>query len=227
MGPRISIAGEVAVPWVIPNFGLNFRRGPCPSNGLGADVERDALVAHSPDVVALQEVRDLDAYARELKRSIFRKIVGSRTDDGRLGLIVGARWPMKRLNSVKFTIPATESDLYRKPPGLGDVDVRMLSVKIDREKEPFELHVVHVPHGSGHGWRKIDTFRSVFAWLATSSELPRILCGDFNEPRSDTKDGVSTWAEENRYARKDPNKWGDGRRERIVGLGGIRSHGRF
>jgi hypothetical protein len=73
-----------------------------------------------------------------------------------------------------------EAHLFRKPAIQDEVNARMLSVKVLREEQPFELHVVHVPPDSSRGWQKIDTFRAVFNRLATHSEIPRILCGDFN-----------------------------------------------
>ena len=43
VSPFVGGAGEIFVPAIIPNLGLNFRRGPDPSRGLGANLEWDGL----------------------------------------------------------------------------------------------------------------------------------------------------------------------------------------
>lgn len=175
------------------------------------------LAAHKPDVVALQEVRNIDAYSTELNSIVLPHNLGLRVEHG-LGLLVGARWPIERLDSIKFHIPDEENHFYRDPPAQAEVEIRMLSLKVCRDERPFELHVVHVPPGSQNGWRKIDTFRAVYNRLAVHSEMPRLLCGDFNEPRNVTKDGVTTWAGKNRHARKDPKKWAAAVESVLLGL---------
>jgi endonuclease/exonuclease/phosphatase family metal-dependent hydrolase len=72
----------------------------------------------------------------------------------------------------------------------------------------FELYTVHVPPGSQAGWRKIDTIQAVARRMFIQSTFPRILCGDFNEPRAELSGGrVESGAGHNRYSRKDPKRW--------------------
>ena len=61
--------------------------------------------------------------------------------------------------------------------------------------------------GQQSRWRKIDTFRGIRARLATPSDAPRILCGDFNEPRTQGSDSIETWAGYGRWSRVNPERW--------------------
>jgi endonuclease/exonuclease/phosphatase family metal-dependent hydrolase len=63
-----------------------------------------ALIQHAPDVVALQEVRIVDAYVLELRDTDLREQCGLQFSEG-LGLLVALRWPIQRLGSVMFRIP--------------------------------------------------------------------------------------------------------------------------
>ena len=45
------------------------------------------------------------------------------------------------------------------------------------------MFTAHIPNGSGNGWRKIDTFHALAAELRRAKDSPRILTGDFNEPK--------------------------------------------
>jgi len=69
-----------------------------------------------------------------------------------------------------------------------------LSMGVRLGKFSIDLHVVHVPPGASHGWAKIEHFEAIHQRLATSAARPRILCGDFNSPKCELKDGtVVTW----------------------------------
>ena len=51
------------------------------------------------------------------------------------------------------------------------------------DEQEIDLFTVHIPNGSGNGWRKIDTFNVLSAALRRGNDSPRILTGDFNEPK--------------------------------------------
>ena len=51
------------------------------------------------------------------------------------------------------------------------------------DEEDIDVFTVHIPNGSGNGWRKIDTFNVLSAALRRGIDSPRILTGDFNEPK--------------------------------------------
>ena len=51
------------------------------------------------------------------------------------------------------------------------------------DSQDIDLFTAHIPNGSGNGWRKIDTFNVLSAALRRALDSPRILTGDFNEPK--------------------------------------------
>jgi endonuclease/exonuclease/phosphatase family metal-dependent hydrolase len=75
--------------------------------------------------------------------------------------------------------------LKRKAPFFESLD----AVRIDVPPEPIELFCAHIPNGSGNGWLKIDTFRGLADALQVPTTAPRVLVGDFNEPRRIDGDG--------------------------------------
>lgn len=178
-----------------------------------------AVLPYAPDIIALQEVRNPQAYKTALGET---NLVYSDALEmaGGPGLFVGSRWPLTRLPAAEWSIPPDEHLFFRNPPLDREVRIRMLSLSVIRETQPFELHVVHVPPGSTNGWRKIDTFRAAFNRLTTGSNPPRILCGDFNEPRSETADGLITWAGRNKFSKVAPEKWDTSVKEVLTGLAG-------
>jgi exonuclease III len=178
-----------------------------------------ALTHHQPDVVALQEVRlaDVGEYNAALHDIGLREHASSQRG-GRLELLVAARWPLERLAETEFDIPVDEVDFYRKPAQQGRVRIRMLSTRVNRPGASFELHVAHVPPGSSSGWRKVDAFRGIRQRLVVPSECPRILCGDFNEPRGESSAGIETWAGRSRWARSAPERWESAVSDVLIGL---------
>jgi len=175
------------------------------------------LLCHEPDVIALQEVRAPEACIDALTGTGLTYSCALQLDYGP-GLFVASRWPLRRLPNVNSSVPHDEQSFFRKPSAPRNFEIRMLSAVVARETQPFEIHVVHVPPGSRNGWRKVDTFRAVFNRLATRNEIPRILCGDFNEPHSETEDSLTTWSKNNRYAKVAPEKWDTAVRDVILGL---------
>lgn len=66
---------------------------------------------------------------------------------------------------------------------------------VDPPAGPLEVHVAHLPPGVSRPEEKVATFEASYAGLSEPSARPRILCGDFNSPQSETKAGdVLTWA---------------------------------
>lgn len=168
--------------------------------------------------MALQEVRtaEVGEYGAALSKLGLSELVTSQRG-GRLELLVAARWPLERLADTVFDIPADEAAFYRKPAQEGRVHVRMLSAHVVRPGSPFELHAAHVPPGSSTGWRKVDALRGIRQRLAVQSARPRILCGDFNEPRTESAE-IETWAHHNRWSRSAPDRWDRAVRDVLVGL---------
>ena len=92
----------------------------------------------------------------------------------------------------------------------------------------IDLFTVHIPNGSGNGWRKIDTFNVLSAALRRAIDSPRILTGDFNEPKRFRRSGQVVPFGEKIHADGGTSilgwytKFGD-RRRRIEWTSGVRS----
>jgi exonuclease III len=112
-----------------------------------------------------------------------------------------------------------------------------VSVIVEAPGTEVEVHTVHIPPGSSNGWIKIDTFHGVFQRLARPSSVPRILCGDFNSPQSETADGqVVTWGQRalkagfvtrSRVRGRPGDEWDKGERSVLVGLSAFDLHDIF
>jgi exonuclease III len=175
-------------------------------NGIGAQVKQ--IAAMECDIVALQEVKlntapifraefpkqgltyILDSFELCADRS---RLVGPR----KYGQLIASRWPIQPLQPDRFKIPWIE---------------RVLSAIVDAPFGKVELHTTHIPPGSSNGWIKIETLEGIFDRLACQSDLPRILCGDFNTPKEETADGRTiTWD-------RPGSRWDSGERNVLVGL---------
>jgi exonuclease III len=170
--------------------------------------ERIAAIAElRPDVLALQEVTptNIPLYRRDLPALGLKHIVdcfqlaaepallkGPR----RYGELIASRYPLTALNPAGFEVPWPE---------------RVLSAVVHVPTGDVELHTTHVPPGASHDWIKIEHFEGLAARLDRDSDRPRILCGDFNSPKSESGDGtVICWG--------NGGRWTQGERSVIVYL---------
>jgi len=143
------------------------------------------VLERNPDLIALQEVTPktsqmwragLEDAGYEFILATFdlypepEKLVGGR---GR-ALLVASRWPLEPLKQKELDMPWKE---------------RLLSVLVQHPKQDFELHTAYIPPGNPHGWLKIEIFEGIYNYLAQHSDIPRILCGDFNSPKQELPDG--------------------------------------
>jgi exonuclease III len=153
----------------------------------------EALRRRAPDVVALQEVTNgshpqlaeglasIGLAHSKFSLSLSRTSQQS-TGPRSFGQLIASRWPTTALPPEKFSVPWPE---------------KVLSVLVRSPKGSIEVHVVHIPPGASNGWTKIRTFEGIYKRLATKSRRPRILCGDFNCPQEETKDGETiTWGQD-------------------------------
>lgn len=145
-----------------------------------------SLAEHEPHVVALQEVtaKTIPLWRRELEDREYRvitsfdltsdheELVGGR----RYGVLTASRWPIEALPLTDFDLPWPE---------------RVLSVILYCPWGEVECHNAHLPAGVSHGWIKVETFEGIYERLAIESEIPRILCGDFNSPQIEQADGTT------------------------------------
>jgi exonuclease III len=183
-----------------------------------------ALHDRAVDVAALQEVTTsshpllVDALASiGLKHSAFslalsktpEQLIGPR----RFGQLIASRWPLHVFAPELFSIPWPE---------------RVLSVLVRPPRADFEVHTAHIPPGSSNGWVKIRTFEGIYARLASDSEHPRVLCGDFNSPQHETSEGETiTWGQDvingrgvcrGKWRGGTGAEWDRGERNVLVGL---------
>ena len=148
-----------------------------------------------PDIVTLQEVkRNLaDDWADQLKS--IGLVHHYRSGNNALALshqcVIASRWKLTPNDIVRPREPPYPESLGRATvsvPGEGDIDV----------------FTAHIPNGSGNGWRKIDTFHALAAELRRANDSPRILAGDFNEPKRFKDSGQIVT-----FGRTSPGRWCD------------------
>ena len=125
----------------------------------------------SPDILLLQEV-GLSAAPAVLKclRDLGLPGVHSGDIDARekaYGCLVASRWPVERSRS-----------LGRLPwPQL------VARASVASPHGVLDALSVHIPNGSKNGWNKVRSFEVLADELRNAGNVPRIVAGDFNEPR--------------------------------------------
>jgi exonuclease III len=188
------------------SWNVNGRYGSALPRQVAAVRGRDA------DVVALQEVRaeSVRVWRDGLKDAGLEHVVDSSDLVGVPSLsgreyrriyfnVVASRWPLRRLPGLQLEFPE-----------------RYLAATVRRAGAEFEIHTAHLPPGSTRGLVKIELFEALYTRLAAPSELPRILCGDFNTPQAERADGtVEFWGE--RHPRH-KERWDDAERSVVLGL---------
>lgn len=152
------------------SWNTNFRSAEC----------LEGILALQPDVVLLQEVRHataptLVAALRDLE-CIHVYYSGSASDERkRYGNIIASRWPVspaRRDWAAGMPWPQLASRATVRAPS-GDIDTIN----------------VHIPNGSGNGWRKVESLEALASALESSDDGPRVLAGDFNEPQAILRNG--------------------------------------
>lgn len=153
--------------------------------GKRIEAQVKALCSRRPDIIALQEITPdtvpifCELFEKtELKhiKDSFPRCGSKQLKGGRqLGEMIASRWELKQIASTEFGTPWPE---------------KVLSVLIDEKPwGKVEIHTVHLPNGSNHGWTKIEMFEAIYKRLACNVRHHRILCGDFNSPLEETADG--------------------------------------
>ena len=153
------------------SWNVNFRR---PGDHI-AKIE-----AKGPDIVTLQEVKVKFAkdWAKRLSDIGFGHHYLSGEDvwsskdvpDSSYLCLIASRWEV------------TPDDIgwRRSPPYPELLGRATVSVPC---KGDFEVFTAHIPTGNGNGWKKIDTSQVLVAELRRVNDSPRILTGDFNDPK--------------------------------------------
>lgn len=140
-----------------------------------------------PDVVTLQEVTlSHEALIRRRLEDLGYAVVSSgdsAATDKRYANMIAARGRLapSDLSAFGFPWPQLVSHATLDTPGA-----------------LVNLVTVHVPNGSGNGWKKIDALESLRRMVLSLKGEPLVLTGDFNEPRFEKlQDGrIVTWGQE-------------------------------
>lgn len=150
-----------------------------------------ALATARPDIVTLQEVRATlaESFAARLAKiglvSVYDSAATAPKGDNdrkKYHCIIASRWPVT---------PA--GDRWRDKAPFPELLGRASVATPDGDLDVF---TAHIPNGSGNGWKKIDTFHTLSAALRRAGDSPRVLTGDFNEPRHFRRSGqIITWGE--------------------------------
>ncbi|MEJ7892400.1 MAG: endonuclease/exonuclease/phosphatase family protein [Solirubrobacteraceae bacterium] len=71
---------------------------------------------------------------------------------------------------------------------------KYLAATISVGGHDVDVHNAHLPPGSTRGVIKVHAFEAIRRRIESDNSRPRILCGDFNTPRSEADGDVETWA---------------------------------
>jgi exonuclease III len=174
-------------PLRLISWNVNGRYGPALLRQVEAVGERN------PDILALQEVRleSLGAWQTGLHKLGLTYLVESshllqrpapqgQDYKRRYFNLIASRWPLADLDDLEVAFPE-----------------RYVAAAVQRPGQALEVHNAHIPPGSTRGLIKVEMFEAIYERLAHAAPLPRILCGDFNTPRSEGHDGTVTfWGSE-------------------------------
>jgi endonuclease/exonuclease/phosphatase family metal-dependent hydrolase len=159
---------------------------------VGANQERQiaALAAAAPpfDVLCLQEVTPTTR----------RRWEEALAD---LGLHVAVSdWPVEPRGSRRLAVLIASRAPVAPLPAL-DVPwpERHLAVRTLVDGVETEVHTLHAPLSSKEGQVKVRTLEALFSTLMAADGAPRIVCGDFNTPRYESREGeIVTFAQDRR-----------------------------
>ena len=140
----------------------------------------DGVKQIAADIVGLQEV---DSYLLESLAPQF-KALGYRVlnyeFDGK---------PYCNLTLSKY--PASKANKWKRDCVFPDLLSR---ARVRTSEGDIDFFNCHIPNGSKHGFEKIRTIDALLKRLETTKGKTRIVVGDFNEPRSESDQGIESWA---------------------------------
>ena len=83
---------------------------------------------------------------------------------------------------------------------------------VDCGQSTIEVTTLHIPPGSSNGWEKIITIEESYRNLIESKNSKRIVCGDWNTPKSESVNGeIRTWGRNKKRGDKN-GRWDKGER---------------
>jgi exonuclease III len=155
---------------------------------LKCDAQCEWIQRQSPDIVALQEVTPstvpslLDGLRRMGFAHIEHTVLGTskcQPKNRACGVLIASRFPINLIEAISSPWPE-----------------KALSVRLEASGRALDIHTVYIPPGSSNGWIKVEVLESIFQALAQPTDIPRILCGDFNTPQVELENGsVITWGQ--------------------------------
>jgi exonuclease III len=161
-----------------------------------ANAQLQAIAEEQPDVVVLLELPPSETALRLYTRTLSaaglphemnsykllqdKSVVGDRLR--RKFILVASRWPLEPL-----------------APLLAPWPERCVPVLVHAPFGAIELYGVHMPIGMRVGnmpdWRKVETYEALYERLARRCVRHRLVCGDFNAPKTERASGPpETWA---------------------------------
>ncbi len=144
-----------------------------------ADMIRDA----GADIVALQEVSAARraTVASDLAAMGLVHQHGTAATSGafRFTSMIASRWPVRAAGAEGLDVPFPE---------------RVQVVIVTTPFGDVEVLNVHVPAATSSGVAvKVATFEGITRYLTRAASIPRIVCGDFNTPKSESFGNVQYW----------------------------------
>ena len=157
---------------------------------VGPNQERQiaALAERTFDVLCLQEVTP-STRARWVEALAARGLHVAVSD-----------WPVDPRGSRRFAV-LVASRAPVQPVDGPDLpwSERHLAVRTTLDGTEVEVHTLHAPLSSKEGLVKVRTLEALFAALVADDGVPRVVAGDFNTPRYESREGeIVTFARDRR-----------------------------
>jgi endonuclease/exonuclease/phosphatase family metal-dependent hydrolase len=92
--------------------------------------------------------------------------------------------PLEQLEGLDFPEPDQAAVAYPEKYVVGRTEIAGVAI---------DVHNAHLPPGSSRGIVKPHAFEAIRRRVDVPTPCPQILCGDFNTPRSETHDTITTW----------------------------------
>jgi len=180
-----------SIPLSILTWNTNFRTA--------SILDPIATLLSPPDVITFQEVtlEHATGVLERLHNMGYTSVYSGSPDaaEKQYGNVIAARASVTSCDSAAFGSPWPQLLAHARVETLGG---------------PVNVVTVHVPNGSGNGWKKIDTLDALKRMVLGLKREPLILTGDFNEPRwAPLQNGhIVTWGQDHNGDRWSPwNTW--------------------